>query len=79
MDELLDRSGTSPIDERDGLMREVSRLLYEDVALIPIYHFDYLFAYQNGVLTYDPTENLMDIHAVRAFPARTLTSQVGDQ
>ncbi len=70
VDALLDKIGTSPIEERDGIMQEVSRLLHDEVALIPIYHFNYLFAYQNGVLTYDPTQNLKEIQSIRAFPVK---------
>ena len=70
VDRLMQQAASAPIEEQNALMQDVSAILYEDVALLPIYHFQYVFGYRSDHVTYDPTQNLRDLELLRAFPAR---------
>ena len=72
VDVLLDQAPTASLQRQQELLAEVSRLVYADVALLPVYHFRYLFAYRSDHLTYDPTENLRDLEVLGALaPTQT--------
>ena len=69
VDELIDGASSSPVDERRGMVKEISRLLAEDVAILPVYHFEYVYAARRDELSYSPTENWRDLEVLRASPA----------
>ena len=70
VDSLMQQAASAPVEQQDALMRQVSAILYEDIALLPIYHLQYVFGYRSDHVAYDPTLNLRDLEPLRAYPAR---------
>ena len=70
VDRLMQEAASAPIEQQDALMQEVSAILYDDNALLPVYHFQYVFGYRSDHVVYDPTQNLRDLEPLRAYPAR---------
>ncbi|MEM8986785.1 MAG: ABC transporter substrate-binding protein [Pseudomonadota bacterium] len=68
VDALMRQIPAAPIEQQRILMKDVTAILYEDIALLPIYHFQYVFGYRSDHVVYDPTQNLRDLELLRAFP-----------
>lgn len=70
VDRLMQQVASAPVEQQNALMQEVSAILYDDTALLPIYHFEYVFGYRSNHVIYNPTQNLRDLEPLRARPAR---------
>ena len=68
VDELLAGLSQAALPRQQEILAEVSQWLYEDVGLLPVYHFRYLFAVRTDRLRYEASENVRDLELLRAVP-----------
>ncbi len=71
VDALLAQTTSADVSEQHEQLAAVARLTAKDVALLPIYHFEYVFGYRNDRIQYQPTKNVRDLEILNATPALT--------
>ncbi|MEM9897792.1 MAG: ABC transporter substrate-binding protein [Pseudomonadota bacterium] len=77
VDLLLAQANAAHVSDQQEQLASIARITADDVALLPIYHFKYVFGYRSDRVSYQPTHNVRDLEILNAAPiAQSQVTQV---